>query len=83
MKNEKNIQLVGNPHVIIIDSTLLCNSKCYFCWHSNKSEHLGALLQKYKNRTVIDFEIIKKIVDDVVQYSGIRDITSVAQWASL
>ena len=75
MKNEKNIQLVGNPHVIIIDTTLLCNSKCYFCWRSNKSEHLRTLLQKYENRTVIDFEIFKKIVDDVVQYSGIRDIS--------
>ena len=60
-----------NPSSLIIDTTLLCNNNCSFCWRSNNSEYLKNINKQYLTKT-IPFKIYKKIIDDACQYDSIR-----------
>lgn len=69
LKNEK--QLRNNPTGCIIDTTLLCNNNCSFCWRSNHPQYLQSLNRKTETKTM-DFEMYKKIVDDVCRYESVK-----------
>ncbi|MDR1168452.1 MAG: radical SAM protein [Heliobacteriaceae bacterium] len=64
--------LYNNPHSLIIDTTILCNNCCSFCWRKNYPDYLEKINQKYSKNHTMDFKTYKKIVDDAVQYDSIR-----------
>lgn len=74
IKNKKRKTLFNNPYSIIIDTTILCNSNCSFCWRSHKPAYLKEIKKKYSNNHTMDFYTFKKIVDDIVQYDGVEKI---------
>jgi Predicted Fe-S oxidoreductases len=67
--------LVGNPNSIIVDTTIVCHSGCFFCWRANKKEHLRNILTRHGDQNVIDFNLFKKIIDNAVCYDNIRWIS--------
>lgn len=70
-KIRKN-ELYNYPHSLIIDTTVLCNNNCSFCWRSNYPEYLKHIQKDYSNNHTMDFKTFKKIIDDAVQYDSIR-----------
>lgn len=70
-KVSKN-ELFNRPHSLIVDTTILCNNSCSFCWRSNKKDYLKNIQDKYSKNNTMDFNIYKKIIDDVVQYDSVR-----------
>lgn len=63
--------LWNDPHALIIDTTLLCNNSCSFCWRSNFPEYLKEKNKKIKQKSM-PFNIYKKIIDDACQYRSIH-----------
>lgn len=70
-KSTKDNELLFNPWGLVIDTTLLCNNSCSFCWRANFPEYLKKANQKYKIKTM-PFETYKKIIDDACQYDSIN-----------
>lgn len=72
----KNLKktLWNDPTWIIIDTTLLCNNSCSFCWRSNFPEYLKEKLSQTKQKTM-PFKIYKKIIDDVCQYDSVKALS--------
>lgn len=70
-KIKKN-ELYNYPHSLIVDTTMLCNNNCSFCWRSNNSTYLKAVSSKYKCNHTMKFKLFKKIIDDTVQYDSVR-----------
>ena len=68
--HEEN-DLINKPFGLIIDTTLLCNNHCSFCWRSNYPDVLKKNNKKYKTKTM-SIETYKKIIDDAVQYDHIK-----------
>lgn len=64
--------LIHNPVSIVIDTTLLCNNNCYFCWRKNKPEYLKKISKKYKKSMTMPFSTYKKIIDDIAKYDCAR-----------
>ena len=67
----KRNKLKYSPTSLVIDTTILCNNNCSFCWRSNNKEYL-----KEKNAQMVQktmpFNIYKKIIDDACQYPSIN-----------
>lgn len=63
-----------NPFGLIVDTTMLCNNNCSFCWRHSNPEYLKECNEKYKIKTM-PFEIFKKIIDDACQYDSIKWFT--------
>lgn len=63
-----------NPIDIVIDTTLLCNNCCSFCWRSNHPEYLKEKLSQIEQKTM-PFKIYKKIIDDVCQYESVKRLS--------
>lgn len=57
---------------IIIDTTLLCNNKCSFCWRYNFPEHATRLTLKYREKLTMNFDLYRKIVDEASCYPNIN-----------
>lgn len=75
IKFKKYIKKLWNdPMDIVIDTTLLCNNNCSFCWRSNYPEYLKAKNQEIKQKTM-PFKIYKKIIDDVCQYDSVKRLS--------
>ena len=70
----KKKHLKGEPFGLIIDTTILCNNNCSFCWRSNNPEHLALCNKKFVNKSM-NFDIFKKIIDDACQYESIKWFT--------
>lgn len=70
--NQLKHPLRHDPFGLIIDTTILCNNNCSFCWRSNKSEYLKEINAKYKNCHTMDFEVYKKIIDESVKYKTLK-----------
>lgn len=71
IKKELNNKILRNkPFGLIIDTTIICNNCCSFCWRKNFPEHLEKLNKEVPQKTM-SFDIFKKIVDDACQYSHI------------
>ena len=68
----KGKTLAYKPHFIVVDTTMLCNNSCYFCWRKQKPERLKEINQKFKNYQSMPFETFKKIIDDVTQYKSVN-----------
>lgn len=66
--------LWNNPIDIVIDTTLLCNNCCSFCWRSNYPEYLKEKLAQIEQKTM-PFKIYKKIIDDVCQYNSVKRLS--------
>lgn len=63
--------LWNNPHALIIDTTLLCNNCCSFCWRFNYPEYLKGKNKQFHQKTM-SFDIYKKIIDEACRYSSIH-----------
>jgi len=70
----KKKYLCGEPFGLIIDTTMLCNNNCSFCWRSNNVEFLNLCNKKYASKTMT-FETFKRIIDDACQYDSIKWFT--------
>lgn len=68
----KGKKLEHNPNMLIIDTTILCNNSCYFCWRSQKLDRLKEVNKIYKDNPMISFDLYKKIIDDACQYKSIK-----------
>jgi len=66
--HETKQELRGKPWGLIIDTTVLCNNNCSFCWRSNFLGRRNEIMKEYKNNHTMDFETYKKIIDDACQY---------------
>lgn len=73
-RKTKKKTLKYEPYGLIVDTTLLCNNNCSFCWRKNFPDYLKELNSKYKNKTM-PFDIFKKIIDDACQYDHITWFT--------
>ena len=66
-----NKSLFNNPYALIIDTTLLCNNSCSFCWRSNFPDYLKEKSLQFENKTM-SFDTYQKIIDDACQYDSVR-----------
>jgi len=64
--------LYGKPRSLIIDTTILCNNCCSFCWRKTQPDYLKKINWEYSDIHTMDFEIYKKIIDDAIQYNSIK-----------
>lgn len=55
------------PYTIVIEITRLCNFKCYYCIQSTKSEREGAYQKSKLGPDVMDKELYRKIVRDIME----------------
>lgn len=67
-------KLKYEPWGLIVDTTMLCNNCCSFCWRKNFPNYLKKLNKKYEEKTM-PFETFKKIIDDACQYKHITWFT--------
>ncbi len=67
-------RLKGKPFGLIVDTTMLCNNNCSFCWRFNYPEYLKNCNKKYPKKSM-DFNTFKKIIDDACQYDSIKWFT--------
>ncbi len=65
-------ELFNYPHSLIIDTTILCNNNCSFCWRKNNTEYLKQIQNKYSQNHTMPFDVFKRIIDDAVQYDSLR-----------
>lgn len=68
---KKRGKLKYSPTSLVIDTTILCNNNCSFCWRSNNKEYLKEKNAQLEQKTM-PFNIYKKIIDDACQYPSIN-----------
>ncbi|MGB9748648.1 MAG: radical SAM protein [Candidatus Woesearchaeota archaeon] len=68
----KNLDVLGvingknaftGPRTVEIDLSAKCNNNCVACWHY--SPYINKIEDSYWRDTVLDFEVAKKLVDDL------------------
>ena len=61
-----------SPHSLIVDTTMLCNNSCYFCWRRQKPDALKEVNKKYLDSPHMEFSTFKKIVDQACRIKTMR-----------
>lgn len=64
-------QLKNNPDLLVIDTTILCNNSCFFCWRKTNPNYLKEINEKYGKNHTMPFKTYKKIIDSCCKYSSL------------
>ena len=64
-----------NPLSLVIDQTVLCNEKCFFCWRADSGKVAFASDPTNKPWNHLPWEIYTAIIDDASQYPNLTNLS--------